>query len=157
MFLIETALLKFLVKKNDSSGILQLPNVSSSTTAILFEKDILSANERVSKKLEVKKPTSVTRKVSTREKYNGYNQEQRAQIGKYATENGNTRVSRYFSTLWKINVPQSSVRRLKTKYFSKLKEVRARCDENEAPNVTSLPTNPQGRTEKYLTLLFKTT
>ena len=37
------------------------------------------------------------------------------------------------------------MRRLKAEYLSKLKEVSARCDENEAPNVTSLPTKPQGR------------
>ena len=136
------ALLKFLVKKNDSSDTLQLPSVSLCASTTLSEKDIRCANESVLKKLEVKKPT---RKVSTREKYNGYTSEQRARIAKYAAENGPTRASRHFSTRWNINVPELSVRRLKAEYLSKLKEVSARCDENEAPNVTSLPTKPQGR------------
>ena len=117
------ALLKFLVKKNDSSDTLQLPSVSLCASTTLSEKNIRSANESVLKKLEVKKPTSVTRKVSTREKYNGYTPEKRVQIAKYAAENGSTRASRHFSTLWNINVPESSVRRLKAKYLSKLKEV----------------------------------
>ena len=109
------ALLKFLVKKNDSDDTLQFPRVSLSTTTTLSEKDILhvSANERVYKKLEIKKPASVTCKVSTREKYNSYTPEQRPQIGKFTVENRNTRASRHFSTLWKINITESSVRRLK--------------------------------------------
>ena len=61
----EMALLKFLVKKNDGSDTLQLPSVSLCASSTLSEKDIRSANESVLKKLEVKKPTSVTRKVST--------------------------------------------------------------------------------------------
>ena len=53
-------LLKFLVKKNDGSD---------------------------TQKQEVKKPSLVTHKVSTREKYNGYTPEQRVHIAKYAAEN----------------------------------------------------------------------
>ena len=84
----EMALLKFLVKKNNGSDTLQLPSVSLCASTTLSEKDIRSVNESVLKKLEVKKPTLVTRKVSTREKQNGYTPEQRAQIAKYAAENG---------------------------------------------------------------------
>ena len=83
--------------------------------------------------------------MSTREKYNGYSPEQRAQIGKYAAENGPTRASRHFSTLWNMDIPESSVRRLKSEYLSKVKELRARAEENDVPSVTSLPTKPQGR------------
>ena len=82
------ALLKFLVKKNNGSDTLQLPSISLCASATLSEKDIRSANESILTKLEVKKPTSVTRKVSTREKHNGYTPEQRVQIAKYAAENG---------------------------------------------------------------------
>ena len=77
------ALLKFLVKKNNGDT-LQLPSVSLCTSTTLSEKDIRSANESVLKKLEVKKPTLVTRKMPTKEKHNGYTPEQRAQIAKYA-------------------------------------------------------------------------
>ena len=80
----EMALLKFLVKKNNGSDTLQLPSVSLCASTTLSEKDIRSVNESVLKKLEVKKPTLITRKVSTREKHNGYT----PQITKYAAENG---------------------------------------------------------------------
>ena len=35
--------------------------------------------------------------------------------------------------------------RLKSEYLSKVKELRARAEENDVPSVTSLPTKPQGR------------
>ena len=78
----EMALLKFLVRKNDGSDTLQLPSIS-----LCASKDVQSADESVLKKQEVKKPSLVTHKVSTREKYNGYTPEQRMQIAKYAAVN----------------------------------------------------------------------
>ena len=82
----------FLVKTNNGSDTLQLPSVSLCASTTLSEKDIQSANESILKKLEVKKPTSVTCKMSTREKHNEYTPEQRVQMAKYAAEN----VPRYY-------------------------------------------------------------
>ena len=107
----------------------------------LKKKDIRSAIESVIKCLN---NPSVS-KVLSREKYNAYTPEQRAQVGKYAAENGPARATRHFSTLWNMTVPESSVRRLKTECLQKVKEVSVKCEENEAPAVASLPTKPQGR------------
>ena len=126
------------MKKNEG---LQLPSVSQCSSKILTPKDIRSANESVVKCLN--KPS--VSKVLSREKYNAYTPEQRAQVGKYAAENGPARAARHFSTLWNMTVPESSVRRLKTEYLQKVKEVSVKCEENEAPVVASLPTKPQGR------------
>ena len=46
---------------------------------------------------------------------------------------------------WNMDIPESSARQLKSDYLSKVKELRARAEENDIPNVTSLPTKPQGR------------
>ena len=138
------SILKYFARK-DSSDTFRLPDVTVSASTTLSSKDIRSANESVKplvKQLEDKKPA---RKVSTREKYNGYSPEQRAQIGKYAAENGATRASRHFSTRWNMDIPESSVRRMKSEYLSKVREVRARGEESDVPSVTSLPTKPQGR------------
>ena len=137
-------ILKYFARK-DSSDTFRLPDVTVSASTTLSSKDIRSANESVKplvKQLEDNKPA---RKVSTREKYNGYSLEQRAQIDKYTAENGVTRASRHFSTRWKMDVPELSVRRMKSEYLSKVREVRARGEDSDVPSVTSLPTKPQGR------------
>ena len=87
----EMALLKYLVKKNKG---FQLPSVSQCSSKILTLKDIRSANESVVKCLN--KPS--VSKVLSREKYNAYTPEQRAQVGKYSAENGPARAARHFST-----------------------------------------------------------
>ena len=135
------SLLKYFAKKKDNDDNLRLPDITWTASTTLSEKDLRSANESV-KKQDVDTPT---RKVSRREKYNGYSPEQRAQIAKYAAENGPTRASRHFSKLWNTNIPESTVRRLKCEYLSQLKEVRARGDEDEVPSALSLPTKRQGR------------
>ena len=57
-----------------------------------------------------------------KENYNRHSRELRAQIGKYAAENGATRASRHFFMRWKMDIPESSVRWLKSEYLSKVKE-----------------------------------
>ena len=138
------SILKYFAKK-DSSDNFRLPDVTVSFSTTLSPKDIQSANECVKplvKQLEVNKTAP---NVSKREKHNGYSPEQRAEIGRYAAENGATRASRHFSTRWNMDIPESSVQRLKSEYLSKVKEIRARAEENDIPSVTSLPTKPQER------------
>lgn len=66
------SILKYFAKKKDSCNNFRLPDVIVSVSTTLSPKDIRSANESVKplvKQLEVNKPA---RKVSKREKYNGY-------------------------------------------------------------------------------------
>ena len=56
-------------------------------------------------------------KVKCREKYNSYTDRQRAKIGKYAAENCATKAAAHFHSLWKINMNESMVRRIKNKYL----------------------------------------
>ena len=66
---------------------------STSTYSFLSKKDIESANDSVGTAF-AKKPATTSR---VGLKYNTYTPEQRAEIGKYAAENGNTSAARHFS------------------------------------------------------------
>ena len=48
---------------------------------------------------------------------------ERAMIGRYATENGPTRTSKYFLKLLRKNVSEPTDRRFKKEYLLKLKEL----------------------------------
>lgn len=94
------ALLKYIRKANEA-----LPD--KQTCPSLTEKDLKAANERVKKCLECE-PDSREGQPHTptkRGKYNDYTPEQRAQIGKYAAENGPTRAAKHFSQLLKRSIP----------------------------------------------------
>ena len=66
---------------------------SISTYSFLSKKDIESVNVSVGTAF-AKKPATTSR---VGLKYNTYTPEQRAEIGKYAAENGNTSAARHFS------------------------------------------------------------
>ena len=68
-------------------------------------------------------------------KYAIYTAVERARIGKYAAENGTTRACKHFSQLWKRDVPEATVRRLKNEYLTQLNQQK----HTEMP-VESLPT-----------------
>ena len=70
-----------------------------------------------------------------------YSPEERAQIGKYAVENGATRASRHFSERFDRSISESTVRRFKAEYLQAL----ARKRETKDPTVKMLPTKSQGR------------
>ena len=59
--------------------------------SLLTDKEAESADRAVAKVLEA------TSKEQPRGKYNSYNDEQRAKIGKYAFENGATTAARHYS------------------------------------------------------------
>ena len=79
----------------------------------LTEKEVKRANEEVKRVIE--------QKSGRRAKYNDYTPLQRANIGKYTVEHGPTRASHYFTKVLEKDVPESTVRRLKTEYLQKLK------------------------------------
>ena len=62
--------------------------------SLLTDKEAESAGRAVAKVLEA------TSKEQPRGKYNSYNDEQRAKIGKYAFENGATTAARHYSNAW---------------------------------------------------------
>ena len=64
-------------------------------------------------------------------KYNEYTREQRAEIGRYAAENGSTRAAKHFFHVLNTNVPELTARRLKREYLKKLQDVRSWCSDGK--------------------------
>jgi len=106
---------------------------STSTYSFLSKKDIESANDSVGTAF-AKKPATTSR---VGLKYNTYTPGQRAEVGKYAAENGNASAARHFSKVLDFKVSESTAR-LKSEY---LRALESRSDHV----VKSLPTKPQGR------------
>ena len=78
-----------------------------------------------------------------REKYNEYTPEERAMIGKYATENGPARTIHHFSDR---KLPETTARRLKSKYLLVMKsQIKESKVDGTVPQVSSLSKKPQGR------------
>ena len=102
-----------------------------------LQKEIDKANHLLKKAIEEDLFTK-------RGKYATYTATERAKIGKYAAENGNTKACGYFFRVWKRKIPESTVRRLKNEYLKELNEKMAGYDEKECV-VTCLPTQPRGR------------
>lgn len=125
------ALLKYFQKKGQGDLVLPGKEVCPS----LSNEDLKSAGEKIKEHLQASGSES-----NKRGKYNRYDAEKRAEIGKYASENGPTRASRHF------DVPEPTARRLKVEYLHKLREIKSTYnDGNYIPVVKSLPTKCQGR------------
>ena len=74
-----------------------LPQHGVSST--ITKKEVDKANEFIRRVL-----SEVTINPKPRSKYNSYSAEQRAQIGRYAVENGNTRAAKHFSEVQLLRV-----------------------------------------------------
>jgi len=74
--------------------------------SFLTKEETEKADEAVLKTLEVSKQSSAQGK--SRGKYNCYTGKQRAQIGKYAADNGLTRAAKHFAALWKVDMNEST-------------------------------------------------
>ncbi len=120
--------------KSDSDLSSVLPS-SSSGYSFLNKKDLEQANHKVLQSALEDKPP--------RGQYNSYTPEERAQIGKYATENGNIGAAKHFSKALDRKISESTVRRFKTNYLHAVAE--ARSTTAAEPIVNSLPTKVQGR------------
>jgi len=79
--------------------------------SFLTKEETQKADEAVSKVLEASKKPSAQGK--SWGKYNCYSDKQRAQIGKYAAENGPTSAAKHFAALWKMDINESTTWRLK--------------------------------------------
>ena len=78
-----------------------------------------SENKKVKDCLE--KGSSKVRAPTSRGEYNDYTPKLRAQIGKYAAKNGPTKAAKHFSQRMYKTVSESTARRLKIGYLSKLR------------------------------------
>ena len=61
--------------------------------------------------------------IHNRVNYNGCTAEERAAIGRYASENGATRASVHFSKLLRKHVPETTARRFKNEYLDQLQQL----------------------------------
>jgi len=91
----------------------------TSAYSFLTKKDVESANENVETAL-AENPASTSRAGL---KYNTYTPQQRAEIGKYAAEFGNTRAAKHFSKILDSKISESTARRLKKEYLRALADV----------------------------------
>ena len=81
-----------------------------------------------------------------RVKYNDYSASEKAQIGKYAAENGPTRAVQHFSKTLSMKIPETTSRRLKAEYLATLKVEKKEARGSEVPQpVTVLLKMTAGR------------
>ena len=113
--------------------------------SLLSRKEVESADKSVVKALESAAERTV------RGKYNCYTSEQRAQIGKYAAENGPTNAAKRYTAMCGINVNESTARRLKSEYLQKFNQeiaaTRAQNSKGTSRSITieALETKERGR------------
>ena len=86
----------------------------------LSAKDVQRVNEDV-KRAKLEKPEK------GRGQYNIYTAKKRAQIGKYAAENGPASAVRHFSKILGRNLPETTAVRLKAEYLVALKSEATEC------------------------------
>ena len=130
------SLLKFFQVKHPT-----LPSSSTCAYSSLSRKDLDHANKEVKQRVFAIENSCEKEAPTPRGKYNSYSPEERAQIGKYALENGNTRAARHFSKVLNRKINESTARRLKSEYVQAL----AQKNDPEGPLVKCLPTKTQGR------------
>ena len=113
----------------------------SEGNSLLTRKEVESADKAVVSALES------ASKQTVRGKYNSYTEEQKAEIGKYAAENGATNAAKRYTASWGIRINESTARRLKSEYFEKLKEEvsKRKTTIQESITVKKLETKERGR------------
>ena len=116
---------------------------SKAGDSLLTRKEVESADKAVAKAL------GSASKQTIRGKYNSYTAEQRAEIGKYAAENGATNAAKRYTAAWGIRINESTARRLKSEYLEKLKEEVSKSkramQESGSITIKALETKERGR------------
>ena len=112
------------------SGLPKLPPAGSTLTQVEINKANKVVKEIIKSEGEPKR----------RRKYVTYKDTERAKIGKYASEHGTTRACKYFSHLWKKDLPETTVRRFKDEYLKQLAK-----EKHTGKSVEALPTKRKGR------------
>ena len=98
------------------------------------------ANAAVSRVMTPTQQTSRKRKA-----YSVFSDEQRATIGKYATENGNAAAVKKFKGDFDGGLGESTVRAFKKRYLEELKKATKENLPGEVPNVTKIANKRRGR------------
>ena len=80
--------------------------------SLLTDEELRLTNRCVERSVNPRDP------LHNRVNYNGYMAEERAAIGRYASENGATRASVHFSKLLRKCVPETTARRFKNVHIS---------------------------------------
>ena len=112
------ALLKYF-KKIELSQTVDLPDLCNLPEGSHLSKlDVEMANAKV-KSVKARDDDCHVHK---RERYENYTNEERAQIGKYASMHGPTKASKHFSKQWSRNVAESTARHLKKEYLKALQQ-----------------------------------
>ena len=121
----------------------QLPSPHGSLSLSVPSTAIAAANREVNRVLSRQQQDSTTTPKKTRGKYHSYSPEERAEIGKYATENGISAARRYFSRKLGMRISNSTISGMKAGY--KQEVARKRELEEEDDEVLELPEKKRGR------------
>ena len=89
----------------------KLQKKPSKGSSLLSRTAVEIVDKVVAKALE-----SPSKQTVSQGKHNCYTPEQKAQIGKYATENGATNAAKCYTAVWGISINESTTRRLKLEY-----------------------------------------
>ena len=108
--------------------------------SLLTKTEVEEANKAIAKVLE-----STPKTGASRVKYNSYMSVQRAELGKYAAENGATSAVKHFPSKWNISINKSTATKLKTEHLEKLKEAVSNSKSGESVTMDSLETKQKGR------------
>ena len=125
----EMALLKYFSVKNK-------PAALPSKVSFLSIDELQAVNSSVQKIIKEKFASNRCRK------YNHCTAEERAMLGRYAVENGPTRVSKHFSKLLRKNISEPTTRRFKEEYLLKLKELLKEKPQEKLSMANSTAVNP---------------
>ena len=112
-------LLKYFAKSKS------LPDPNGPLSSKLKPETIDSANRKVSTLLASTGTSSVKDDGSeqrSRSSYMKFTPEQKAQVARYALESGNKRAIMKYSKQWSVDLKESTVRTLKTKYTEELRK-----------------------------------
>lgn len=118
-----------------SSSTTDLPNPSGLNPAVI--KEIDEAVRKLS--------SEESEKSKKRGSYSKFSPEQQAEIGKYASENGNQAAFRYFSKQLKVELKMSSIQTWKSKYLAEVDRIRTSVGTVDNFTIKSLPVKKRGR------------
>lgn len=122
------------IRRGKINNSLDLPDPSREGNPVVA-RQVPTANESVQSMHE----TSSKQARPSRGPYNMFKAEDKARVGRFAAENGNTKAAKRFSTEFKFNISESTVRNFKRAYLAEL-------NKNHSPDdINRLSHKHQGR------------
>ena len=126
-----------LLKYFETVGRDALPHPQGRLSSVLSEETIQPANDYIRQHARTKKHSE-----KKRESYQKLSEEKKAEVGRYAAENGVGAAVRHFAKELPKSLNESTVRGMKRRYLEELSRKR-KAGEN--PTVESLPQRKRGR------------